>query len=158
MAALGGGPDGRSAIEEAKRFLLDVLSDGQESQKAIKRQAEEAGFHWRTVRRAKDLLGVEAIREGGIGEKGDGSGVSLRSLRCPLQSLATLAILAQLERPKVPKVSNAEVGHLSNGDCDDDFEERAAILEFDAGLSRAEAEVRAAEEFPELPDFLRRVQ
>jgi hypothetical protein len=52
-------------------------------------------------------------------------------------------------------VSNVEAGHLRQ---DADAEERAAILEFDAGLPRAEAEVRAAEEFPELPDFLRRVQ
>ena len=70
MAALAGGSEGRTTIEEAKQFLLDVLSEGHEGQKEVKRQAEESGFHWRTVRRAKDLLGVEAIREGGIGEKG----------------------------------------------------------------------------------------
>jgi AAA domain len=95
MAALAGGPEGRSAIEEAKQFLHEVLSEGQEGQKEIKRQAEEAGFHWRTVRRAKDLLGVTAIREGALVREADGSGVSLRSLRCPLQGLATLAILAK---------------------------------------------------------------
>jgi putative DNA primase/helicase len=39
-----------------------------------------------------------------------------------------------------------------------EFEERAAILEFDGGFARAEAETQAAEEFPELPEFLRRVQ
>ena len=37
-----------------------------------------------------------------------------------------------------------------------DFEERAAILEYDAGFSRAEAEARAAEEFPKPPAFLDR--
>ena len=36
------------------------------------------------------------------------------------------------------------------------FQERAAILEFDGGLSRQEAEARAAEGFPEMPAFLRR--
>ena len=36
------------------------------------------------------------------------------------------------------------------------FEERAAILEYDGGMSRAEAEAQAAEEFPEMPDFLKR--
>jgi hypothetical protein len=36
------------------------------------------------------------------------------------------------------------------------FEERAAILEYDGGLSREEAETVAAAEWPELPDFLRR--
>jgi hypothetical protein len=40
----------------------------------------------------------------------------------------------------------------------EDFEERAAVLEYEAGLTRVEAEAKAANEFPELPDFLRRVQ
>jgi hypothetical protein len=38
----------------------------------------------------------------------------------------------------------------------DDFEERAAILEYDGGVTRAEAEALAAEEFPGVPEFLRR--
>ena len=38
------------------------------------------------------------------------------------------------------------------------FDERTAILEYDGGFARAEAETQAAEEFPELPPFLRRVQ
>jgi hypothetical protein len=58
----------------------------------------------------------------------------------------------------VPKVSNVEAGHLSGSCLDTDLEERAAILEYDGGLSRAEAESKAAAEYPELPDFLRRVQ
>lgn len=38
-----------------------------------------------------------------------------------------------------------------------DFEERAAILEYDGGMSRVEAEAQAAEEvFPESPAFLSR--
>jgi hypothetical protein len=42
-------------------------------------------------------------------------------------------------------------------DGDVEFEERAAILEFDGGLSRSEAEARAAEELDlSNPDFLRR--
>jgi hypothetical protein len=44
--------------------------------------------------------------------------------------------------------------HLCVGQVD--REERAAILENDAGLTRAEAEALAAEEFPELPEFPRR--
>jgi len=34
---------------------------------------------------------------------------------------------------------------LDAQDLRDDFEERAAILEYDAGMTRAEAEARAAE-------------
>ena len=40
--------------------------------------------------------------------------------------------------------------------ADADFEERAAILEYDGGLTRAEAEAQAASEMPDLPDFLDR--
>jgi putative DNA primase/helicase len=158
MAALAGGPEGRSAIEEAKQFLLDVLSEGQEGQKEIKRQAEETGFHWRTVRRAKDMLGVEAIREGGIGENGRWVWRLTNKSKVSTSELGHLSHLSQLERPKVPKVSNVQVGHLREVYLDADGEERAAILEYDAGFTRAEADAQAAEEFPELPDFLRRVR
>jgi hypothetical protein len=152
MAALAGGPEGRRALEEAKQFLLDVLLEGQEGQKDIKRQAEDAGFHWRTVRRAKELLGVEAIREGGIGEKGRWVWRLTKKPKVSTSEFGHLSHLSQVEVPKVPKVSNIEVGHLSG--CD--VEERAATLEYDRGLSRAEAEAAAMSEFPELPAFLDR--
>jgi putative DNA primase/helicase len=38
------------------------------------------------------------------------------------------------------------------------FGERAASLEYDGGMPRAEAEAQAAAEMPDLPDFLRRVK
>ena len=37
------------------------------------------------------------------------------------------------------------------------FEEMAGRLQYEEGLTRAEAEALAAEDFPELPEFLRRV-
>jgi hypothetical protein len=40
--------------------------------------------------------------------------------------------------------------------ADADFEERAAMLEYDGGLTRADAEAQAASEMPDLPDFLDR--
>ena len=39
---------------------------------------------------------------------------------------------------------------------DADLEERAAILEYDGGLSRIEAETQALAEFPDLPSLLDR--
>jgi hypothetical protein len=49
---------------------------------------------------------------------------------------------------------------LETNVADVDFEERAAILEYEGGLTRAEAEAQAAIEMPDLPAFLdrRRVQ
>jgi hypothetical protein len=41
-------------------------------------------------------------------------------------------------------------------DISEDFEERAAILEYDGGLTREEAEAQALVELPEIPEFLRR--
>ena len=52
----------------------------------------------------------------------------------------------------------ADVADVAGGKAeaeDDAFEERAAILEFDAGLSRDEAEAQAADDLA-IPDFLRR--
>ena len=96
MAALAGGPEGRNALEEAKQFLIEVLGQGgQEDQKEIKRQAEEAGFGWRTVRRAKELLRVEACREGGIGEKGRWVWRLSKTPKVSIRRLATLAILVR---------------------------------------------------------------
>ena len=42
------------------------------------------------------------------------------------------------------------------GASNDAFEERAAILEHDAGLSREEAEAQAALDYPDIPAFFDR--
>ena len=54
----------------------------------------------------------------------------------------------------------AENEHLCAREADQRVanEERAAIKEYDGGLSQTEAEGAAAAEFPEMPDFLRRQQ
>jgi hypothetical protein len=156
MAALAGGPEGKSSLEEAKHFLLDILTEGPEGQKEVKRQAEEAGFHWRTVRRAKDLLGVEAIREGGIGARGRWIWRLTKKPKLSTSEFGHLSHLSEAELPKVPKVSNVEAGHLSGCHLDADAEERAAIREHDGRFSRAEADALAALEFPKLPAFLDR--
>jgi putative DNA primase/helicase len=58
-------------LEEAKRFLADLLADGPLPVKAIKADADGAGFSWATIRRAQKALGIEARKEGGaFGGKG----------------------------------------------------------------------------------------
>jgi putative DNA primase/helicase len=58
-------------LEEAKRFLADLLADEPLPVKTIKTDADGAGFSWATIRRAQKALGVEARKEGGaFGGKG----------------------------------------------------------------------------------------
>ena len=117
MGAMAGGPEGRTALEEVKQFLVEMLSAGEVPAKELKTVADAQVISAATLRRAKSALGVQVKRDG------FGPGSTL------LWSLPS-SIDAQRER--------------------------AAILEYEAGLTRAEAEARAA--FPELPDFVRRVQ
>jgi hypothetical protein len=50
--------DERPERDQAADWLREVLSDGPVSAKDVRRAAEEAGHAWRTVRRAKDGIGV----------------------------------------------------------------------------------------------------
>ena len=54
--------DDRSALEEAKDFLLAELALGPVPVADLRRAADANGISWRTVERAKKLLGVEARR------------------------------------------------------------------------------------------------
>jgi len=47
---------------DAVRFLLDLLRDGPRPVTELQEQAREAGLGWRTVRRAKDTLRIDARR------------------------------------------------------------------------------------------------
>jgi AAA domain len=62
-ADMAGGGGQRSALAAATEFLQDLLAVGGVAQEEIKDAAEGNGHAWATVRRAKELLGVEAIRE-----------------------------------------------------------------------------------------------
>jgi putative DNA primase/helicase len=54
-----------SATDEAKAFLIDILSNGPMPSKQVKADASGAGLAWRTVRRAKDDLRIKARKENG---------------------------------------------------------------------------------------------
>jgi hypothetical protein len=151
MAANAGGVEGRSALEEAKRLLTELLANGGMAAKEVKEAASAHMISGPTLRRAKSAIGVKVSREG----FGPGSTViwslpssidAQNSHRCSQKEMSTYA-------------GNE---HLCLGQVDPDeraaFDERAAIRQYDGGLTRAEAETQAAEEFPELPEFLRRVQ
>lgn len=54
--------DQRTERDEAADWLKEVLTDGPLSAKEVKTQAEQAGFSWRTVRRAKDEIGIKPAK------------------------------------------------------------------------------------------------
>jgi putative DNA primase/helicase len=146
MAANAGGVDGKSALEEAKQFLIDLLADGGMGPKEIRKAADDAGLTWATVRRAKGLLGIKSCKAGM-----DAGWVWAlpKVLRCSEGAQASgMSTFGGDEHLRGPRTRGYAGG--------DDFEERAAILEYDAGLSRAEAEAQAAKEMPDLPAFLDR--
>lgn len=71
LAAPTSSPDERSRLEEAMDFLEEALLSGPRKVKDLQTEAKAAGIEWRTVRRAKDQLGVVATRIS-EGRSGDG--------------------------------------------------------------------------------------
>ncbi|HUW37487.1 MAG TPA: AAA family ATPase [Rhodocyclaceae bacterium] len=51
-------------LADAKSFLTDLLADGPLPVKAIKADADGAGYSWASIRRAQKAIGAEAIKEG----------------------------------------------------------------------------------------------
>lgn len=51
-------------LAEAKSFLADLLADGPVPVKAIKADADGAGYSWASIRRAQKAIGAEASKEG----------------------------------------------------------------------------------------------
>jgi|GEM_PF-2043471 len=54
-----GAPADRSAMEEAEAFLRETLAAGPLPAKDVRRQGDDAGLSWATIRRAQKKLGVE---------------------------------------------------------------------------------------------------
>ena len=73
-AELLAGPrdEGSSALEGAKNFLVELLLGGPVAYAEVEAAAEGAGINMRTVKRAKQELGVESSREGEAGRQGGG--------------------------------------------------------------------------------------
>jgi len=62
-----GDPEERSAVDDARQFLADLLASGPVRAGQIKNDADGAGLNWRTVQRAADRLGVQRRKEGMAG-------------------------------------------------------------------------------------------
>ena len=142
----------QSALGEAVEFLRELLGEGPVPVRDVKREARAAGISEITLRRAKDRIGVCSRKEGKPGvdsqkwvwafpERVHGPSEGdqiheddhLRGSDCHNYSYSNdLA-----EGDQMP-----EFDHLRGEDLEA-VEERAAIMEYDGGLSREEAE-RAA--------------
>jgi putative DNA primase/helicase len=140
--------------EEAEAFLKELLADGPVAARQVKADANDAGLSWATIRRAKARIGLVVSREG----FGPGSVIrwalpdTIGAQNCIEAHFNNVGTYEESEHLcKAPAKPQKTIDEA-------DFEERAAVLEFDGGLSREEAEAQAATEFPDIPDFLRRVQ
>jgi putative DNA primase/helicase len=59
------GDDGEGGtLADAKAFLLDLLADGPVGTKAIRADADGAGYSWATIRRALKAVGAESHKSG----------------------------------------------------------------------------------------------
>lgn len=59
------GDDGEGGtLADAKSFLTDLLADGALPTKALKADADGAGYSWATIRRALKAIGAEAQKDG----------------------------------------------------------------------------------------------
>lgn len=54
----------KSAMNEAMDFLTNLLKEGPALSKEIKKDVEQAGLSWATIKRAKKSLGIEAHKDG----------------------------------------------------------------------------------------------
>ena len=56
----------RSALDEAKDFLREVLAAGEKPAADVKSEAEFVGVAWGTLKRAKVALGVNPVKRGTV--------------------------------------------------------------------------------------------
>jgi hypothetical protein len=54
----------RSALDDTKEFLANILAEGQLTSKQIRADAEGAGHSWRTIQRARKLMRIEVRKDG----------------------------------------------------------------------------------------------
>jgi hypothetical protein len=64
LAATTDDAEERSALHEARDFLVDVLAQGPRFANDVVAEARQGGIRERTLRRAKAALGVESQRDG----------------------------------------------------------------------------------------------
>lgn len=104
---------------DARDFLRDLLADGPLPTKAIKGDADGAGFSWRTIRRAQSDLGIVAKKEGGR----FGSTAKQQWVWCLPDGSESLKVATNAEGVHQKRVDTfRESGHLQASEADDEAE------------------------------------
>jgi hypothetical protein len=163
LAAEAGGTAARPS-EEAESFLLDLLADGPVHSKQVEKEAREASLAWRTVRRAKDKLGVQVRRAQGMEGRGPWSWslptkAATSEPSCPSNKVANLDNKQEIqavqgdEKTFSSKVATQGNGHLSDPPSPDTPSDGDPF----AGLKDPSHSLPASHEL-DLPDFLDRRQ
>ena len=94
------GENGNSALEEAKDFLIELLSQGSLPQKQIQKDAKSAGHSWSTLKRAKKALTIRSKKESdGWYWRLENNNAKLdqECQECHTNSMALLAHLPEIE-------------------------------------------------------------
>ncbi len=110
--------DERTALDDAKEFLRETLGDNEVPVKGLRKQADDAGHSWPTIRRAANQLGIEKHRTG-FGKEGSWGWKFPKVLKQPIDA------------PDLNVSTYEGNEHLCTANESD--EERAAIQEFDGG-------------------------
>jgi putative DNA primase/helicase len=64
LLAVPEGDEERGALDEAREFLRELLSPGAVATREVAKEARSAGISDKTLRRAKEALGVRAVKDG----------------------------------------------------------------------------------------------
>ncbi len=106
----------RSALEDAKEFLAEVLANGSVAVEQVEDEAENAGISKSTLRRAKRLLGVKSERVSG-GNEGRGHWEWSLATRPPCVNVEHLADSKVLHTPRTAPYSGLSraVGKCTGG-------------------------------------------
>ena len=102
---------GETKRDAAAEFLEGLLADGPMPASEVKEEAEAEGISERTLKRAKQELGVEAVREGRSGEIGG----DLWCWRLPFKGATDLDLGGQPSTKRVASLKSAGQDPLSNG-------------------------------------------
>ena len=113
------GDNWRNARDEAEDFLRDILAEGPKSVKEIEAETKAAGLSLRTVRRAKDRLGIKPTKSGRRLELGIAqSGLDPRWPRWPRLKVGHLGHLAQADRESPRRSTRARRETLPDRSCE----------------------------------------